>query len=122
VVLAAKHHLQLLAFQFDACGFERTLGFSGGFGFFGAFLFGHAQEQPRFFKTFAQMLIAAELQLDAVLFLEDGLRGVRAFPEVGLGGLFEECFLACGQFGDVKDASRVYRRGLPYRSVVRASR
>jgi hypothetical protein len=62
------------------------------------------------------------LTLDAVVFLQDGLSGVRAIPEIMLGGLVEQFFFACGEFGDVKDASRGFRRGLRNRSVVHASR
>jgi hypothetical protein len=40
-----------------------------------------------------------------------------AIPEFLLAGKFEEFVLADGQFREVKDASRAYRRGIRNRSV-----
>jgi hypothetical protein len=68
------------------------------------------------------LLVPGKLTLGAVEFFQDGLSGVGAIPEIGLAGLVEQFFLACGEFSDVKDASRGFRRGLRNRSVVHASR
>jgi len=61
---------------------------------------------------------AFELRAYAVLLLERGLCGLGPIPEVGFAGLFEKLGLAGGQAGDVKDASRVYRRAVRDRSLV----
>jgi len=84
-----------------------------------AFLFRHREEQARLFEPALQALEAGEPLPDFVLFLERRLRDFGLVPEVGFGGLFEKFVLACGQAGEVKDASRVCLRGLRGRSVVR---
>jgi hypothetical protein len=42
------------------------------------------------------MFVAAELDLEPVLFLEQSLRGLGVVPEPGLGGFFEQFFLTRG--------------------------
>jgi hypothetical protein len=57
------------------------------------------------------------LGANLLLLLERGLRGFLPIPEIGLCGLFDELILADGQCGDVKDASRAFRRGLRTRKA-----
>jgi hypothetical protein len=42
------------------------------------------------------MLVAAELGLEPILFLEQSLRSVGPIPEIWLGRFFEQFFLAGG--------------------------
>jgi hypothetical protein len=69
------------------------------------------EEHARLIELVAEHLVARELGANLLLLLEGGLRGFLAIPEAGLGGLFDELILADGQCGDVKDASRAFRRG-----------
>jgi len=52
-------------------------------------LFGHREEEARFFETAAKSLVSDELLLGAVELLQDSLGSVGTIPEVRLGGLFE---------------------------------
>jgi hypothetical protein len=114
--------LQFLFFDFGACRFQRGLRFARGFGVLGAFLLGHLEKHARLFEALAQALMAGELTLDLVLFLEDRLRDLLVVPELGFAGLFEELLLSGGQLGEVKDASRAFPRGIRNRSIVREVR
>ncbi|MGC2278172.1 MAG: hypothetical protein WA571_19310, partial [Candidatus Binatus sp.] len=80
------------------------------FRFLAAFFFGHLQEHARLVELVAQHFVARELGANLLLLFQSGLRGFLPVPEVGFGGLFDELVLAGGQCGDVKDASRAFRR------------
>jgi len=116
--LPAEHQLQLVLLQFGARRGQRSLGLARGLGIVGAFLFGHLEKHPRLLEAFAQALEALDLALELILFAENALRTLGAVPEFRLAGLFEKLVLAGDQFGEVKDASRAYRRGIRNRSVV----
>jgi hypothetical protein len=110
-MLAAQHQAQFLAIELGPRRVEGRCGLARSFGIFAAFFFGHLQEHARLIELVAEHLVARELGANLLLLLEGGLRGFLAIPEAGLGGLFDELILADGQCGDVKDASRAFRRG-----------
>jgi len=76
------------------------------------------EKHARLLEAIAQALEAIDLALELVLFLQDVLRVLGAIPEFLFAGKVEEFFLAGSQFGEVKDASRAFPRGLRNRSVV----
>jgi hypothetical protein len=76
------------------------------------------KKHARLLEAFAQTLESLDLAFELILFAQNVLRVLRTIPEFLLAGLFEQFFLAGGQFGEVKDASRACRRGIRNRSVV----
>ena len=111
IVLAAEHQPQFLALELGSRRLQGGGSLARRFGIVGAFFFGHLQEHARLVQLVAEHLVARQLSANLFLLLERGLRGFLPIPEVGLGGLFDELVLADGQCGDVKDASRAFRRG-----------
>src|ERR1700746_1623400 len=91
---------------------ERGLSLARSFGIVATFFLRHLQEHARLVELVAKILVPVELGANLLLLLERGLRGFLAIPESGFCGLFDELILADGQCGDVKDASRAFRRGL----------
>ena len=118
IVLAAEHHLQLMLFEFDARRGEGGFGLTRGLGILGAFFLGHLEKYARLLEAFAQAPKSVDLAFELILFAQNGLGLVAPIPKFLLAGLFEEFFLACDQFREVKDASRAYRRGIRNRKVV----
>jgi hypothetical protein len=104
--------------EFGARRGQCGLGFARGLGIVGAFLLGHLEKHARLLEAIAQALEAVDLAFKLVLFPEDALRVLGAIPEFLFAGEFEQFFLAGGQFGEVKDASRASLRGIRNRSVV----
>jgi hypothetical protein len=117
IVLPAEHHLQFMLLQLDPRSRERSFGLARGLGIVGALFLGHLKKHARLLEAFAQTLESFQLAFDLILFAQNGLRILRAIPEFLFAGLFEEFFLAGGQLGEVKDASRACRRGIRNRSV-----
>jgi hypothetical protein len=117
IVLPTEHHLEFLAFDFGARGGECSLGFAGRLGIVEAFFLGHREKHASLVERLFKLLEAGELDFDALLFLEDRLRGFRVVPEVLLDGLVGEFLSAGGQLGDVKDASGELRCELRDRSL-----
>jgi hypothetical protein len=104
--------------QFGARRSEGGLSLARRFGIVGAFFLGHLEKDARLFEAIAQALESLDLAFKLILFLQDALCVVRAIPKFLFAGKFEEFFLAGGQFGEVKDASRACPRGIRNRSVV----
>jgi hypothetical protein len=76
------------------------------------------EEHARLLEAIAQAFESLDLAFELVLLFQDALRVLGAIPEFLFAGQFEEFFLAGNQFGEVKDASRAFPRGIRNRSVV----
>src|ERR1700730_18162911 len=111
IVLAAEHQAQFLAIELGPRRVDGRGSLARRFRILAAFFLRHLQEYARLIELVAKHLVARELSANLFLLLERGLRGFLTVPEAGLGGLFDELILADGQCGDVKDASRAFRRG-----------
>jgi len=118
IVLAGEHHLEFALFEFGTRGAKRSLSLPRSFAILGAFVFGDLQEHASLVEPLAEPAVGVELLPYLVLLAKRGLGRVGAVPEIRFGGQFEELFLAGFQGGDVKDASRAYRRTSRSRSVV----
>ncbi|MGA2409662.1 MAG: hypothetical protein ABSG46_04645, partial [Candidatus Binataceae bacterium] len=76
--------------------FQRRFSLTRRVGIFGAILIRHRQIKVRIVEALAQILEAAELCFDSVLFFQQRLRRLGLIPKAGLGRFFQQFLLAGG--------------------------